>query len=261
MTSSREKKKRPCGRFFFVSALAEYHPGPILKNMARHQGSLTPPYAFSDFQGADGSFDFEAKSKAEKQWLEKVKADLRSKAKGDLIGEEVRFPRGDGYARYLIAKQSPFILVHLNVDDAWHADSATIRGFRLKDARDRVEGERRWAAQQEAHQRASEKFYEEYLGKTVHYHNGFGEYVRCEVVQAPEEVVVSRIKKGEPCLKKVALVGNWRSHNLRPDSYHVKGCREGDLVRPHLSNVYEFSKSLQKQEADPRGMSVCLVQD
>jgi len=229
--------------------------------MASYQGSLKPDFSFSDFRTADGRFDIQAELKAETVWVEKIQADLRSKAKGDLVGEELRFPRGDGYARYLIAKQRPFTLVHLELGDAWHADGATIRGFRLQDARVRVEAERRWKADQEAQERATQKFYEEHLGKTVHYHDGFNQFIRCEVVRAAEDVTdFNNIKKGELCLKETALVGKWRSYDLRSDSIHMRGCREGRLMRPNLGNVYEFSKDLQKQKTDPRGMEPCVMQ-
>jgi len=35
-------------------------------------------------------------------------------------GEEIRFPEGDGYARYVIARLKPVELIHLSIGDAWH---------------------------------------------------------------------------------------------------------------------------------------------
>ena len=229
--------------------------------MAKYAGSRKPSFDFDDFRNAEGRYDSKAHWDAEEKWIEDLKAELRAKSSGDLVGEEVNWPRGDGYARYLISKQRPLTLVHLEVGDAWHADGATIRGFRLQDAKAVVEAKRRWKAQEEAAQKASQKFYEANLGKMVHYHDGFGQFIRCEVVRASEDVDgFHDIKKGELCLKETALVGKWRSYDLVSDSIHMEGCREGRLMRPNLSNVYEFSKDLQKREADPRGMEPCVVQ-
>lgn len=234
--------------------------------MARYQGSLTPPYTFQDFRTADGRFDINAELEAEKQWLEQVKADLRSKAKGDLVGEEVQFPRGDGYARYLIAKQRPFTLVHLDVGDAWHADGATIRGFRLQDARARVEADRRWKAREEAELRQREEFFSNLaVGAIVHVHNSFGQFVRCEVVAAAEDQENSYgqgFKKGDHVLKPVALVGPWKKWDLSPDSYHAQRIKNGDVYRPRLENVYEafgVSKDMRRH-ADPRPMEAHVIE-
>ena len=229
--------------------------------MAQYKGSFKPKFDFDDFRDADGNYDFVAHEAAEEKWLEELKAQLRAKDSGDLVGEEINWPRADGYARYVIVKQSPLTLGHLELGDAWHADAATIRGFRLKDAKTEVAMRRRWRAEEEARQKATEKFYEKNLGKMVHYHDGFGQFIRCEVVRASEDVDgFHNIKAGELCLKETALVGKWRSYDLVSDSIHMEGCREGRLMRPNLSNVYEFSKDLQKREADPRNMEPCVVQ-
>jgi len=82
------------------------------------------------------------------------------------------------------------------------------------------------------------------VGAVVHYHNGFGEYVRCEVVLAKENSSVgfTSLKRGEKCLKPVALVGNWS--RISGDLYHVKAIKEGALFQPHFTNVFEHPDSV-----------------
>lgn len=35
-------------------------------------------------------------------------------------GKEIRFPVGDGYARYIVARLKPVELIHVPVGDCWH---------------------------------------------------------------------------------------------------------------------------------------------
>lgn len=83
------------------------------------------------------------------------------------------------------------------------------------------------------------------VGEIVHYHNGFGQYVRGEIVRVD----------GENKMKPIALVGNW-THDLpkrRIDgtvgySYHVKKIRFPDSdspMRPSDSTMWE-SKNFSK---------------
>jgi len=228
--------------------------------MAKYHGTYEPDFKFDDFHDAEGHFDSDAYQKAEDAWIEKLKKGLRKLSKEDLVGEEIHWQQGDGYARYVIVRQKPLTLGHLAVGDAWTVGGETIRGFRLKDAQAQVERDRKWRAHEVAHKTATEKFYEKNLGKMVHYHDGFGQFIRCEVVRVEEDVEgFPAIKKGELCMKETELVGKWRDYDLHSDSFHVRKCGEGRLMQPNLSNVYEFSKDLQKKHADPRGMEPCVV--
>lgn len=97
------------------------------------------------------------------------------------------------------------------------------------------------------------------VGATVHYHNGFGEYVRCEVVLNPNDGSCPNAQ-GSKCLKEMALVGKWREYDLRVDGYHAKGVSEGRLFQAHATCIYENEDcSLSKREADPRGMEPCEI--
>ena len=96
------------------------------------------------------------------------------------------------------------------------------------------------------------------LGTTVHYHNGFDAFVRCEVVTGTDQSD-NQIKN---MLKPIALVGNWSQYDLPSRSYdgkihlgyHAKQISEHTLFRPNASNCYEFSGFLKKK-IDPRTLT------
>ncbi len=101
--------------------------------------------------------------------------------------------------------------------------------------------------------RAMDHWYEsQAVGSIVHYHNGFGQFVRCEIVDA----------EGKHQLKPIALVGNWPPHELphREDDgrihlpYHAAGVKGDKAWRAHWSNIYESPAWGTTREADPRTM-------
>lgn len=67
-------------------------------------------------------------------------ADLaRAQSPGDdLVGETIRFPRGDGNAVYMVWKRRPLQLVWIELGDAWRVEDALIRGLRLADVQEKV---------------------------------------------------------------------------------------------------------------------------
>jgi hypothetical protein len=81
------------------------------------------------------------------------------------------------------------------------------------------------------------------LGSVVHYHHSFGEFVRCEVVMG----TTAFDKKTHKCLKPIALVGEWKGHDLTrrlPDGtihsgYHATCVLKGECFKPHYGLVYE----------------------
>jgi hypothetical protein len=83
-------------------------------------------------------------------------------------------------------------------------------------------------------------------GQIVHYHNGFGEYVRCRVNQDNK-------------LVPFALVGNWRSHDLPkylPDGtvylpYRCKQIASQTPFKPNASNIFEYPEFSDKNKFDP----------
>ena len=82
------------------------------------------------------------------------------------------------------------------------------------------------------------------VGQTVHYHNGFNNWVRCVVVA----------KDGENVLKPIAMLGPWASHDLphrQRDGeiswgYYPNKIRTGETFTPNYSNIYEANNKLAK---------------
>jgi hypothetical protein len=88
------------------------------------------------------------------------------------------------------------------------------------------------------------------VGSTVHYHNGFGQWVRCVATlgttrQNPKEHV---------CLTPLELVGAWREYDLRPDRYLVKMIRDGGTFEPNYTNLWEAPNG-ERRYPDPTGLS------
>ena len=61
----------------------------------------------------------------------------KARAKDDTglecVGEEVRFPIADGYARYLVSSAIPLELTHIAAGDGWQIPGAHMRGLELGD--------------------------------------------------------------------------------------------------------------------------------
>ena len=74
-------------------------------------------------------------------------------------------------------------------------------------------------------------------GQTIHYHNGFGQWVRCVVVN----------QDGKNVLKSVALLGNWHKSDLvrrLPTGsicygYNAQKIIDGETMTPNASNLWE----------------------
>lgn len=71
----------------------------------------------------------------EEKFLDKLKAWACGRCEGELVGQIIREPRGDGYAQYMIFCQKPLAMFHLPLGDAWRASDAWERGFNIADAR------------------------------------------------------------------------------------------------------------------------------
>jgi hypothetical protein len=66
------------------------------------------------------NYDSDREQKREAEHLEKLKAWLiEAGYNGKYTGEIVRFPRGDGYAQYMMADGKKSCLIHLPYGDAW----------------------------------------------------------------------------------------------------------------------------------------------
>jgi len=122
--------------------------------------------------------------------------------------------------------------------------------------REDIEHSLRMAEFFEKSQREHEDFYTS-LGdhQVVHYHHSGGAFIRCYAVTAGprHELDHECVEEGERALEIVALVGEWRSYDLRPDGYHIK--RVGRLFKPNASCIWENPKApCRKRGGDPRFM-------
>lgn len=87
------------------------------------------------------------------------------------------------------------------------------------------------------------------IGEIVHYHNGFGEFVRGEIIETPEGMK----------MKPTALVGNWREGDLPHydrygnlcEGYHAREIREGKVFQPNASNMWESPTFSRRNDIDP----------
>jgi len=97
-----------------------------------------------------GSEDISAKlaeyNRQQSEYLETMKADAQANCDSDLAGEVIRFPRGDGYAQYMVWQTKPLALIWIATGDAWQVEDALIRGLRVADVREMVERERNLAS-------------------------------------------------------------------------------------------------------------------
>lgn len=168
---------------------------------------------------------------------------------GKHTGEVIRFPVADGQALYMIAEGvgKKFGLVHLAYGDGYqymgveHLPRAKILAM--------AEQEK---AYKKLFQRSASFWDNRKVGEIVHYHNGFGQFVRGEIVETP---------KGK-AMKPIALVGKWEAYDLpRFDQsgeltlgYHAKQIAEGETMKPHESNIYESDPARFKRDGDPRTM-------
>lgn len=182
----------------------------------------------------------------------------------DLVGQIIRFPVADGYAEYMVLDTRPLQLLHLETGDAYSASAVTMRGLRVADVKSMVERDRNLQAMFASQ---DDWFDGLAVGTTVHYHDGFGKFVRCEVKVGDEDNLRSHDGKvrnkdliGKTVLSPVALVGNWTSpvsRNLQTGEavygYHAQAIIEQrGAWRPSESCVFEApGYSARAGEADP----------
>ena len=155
----------------------------------------------------------------------------------------------------MVKSPNPLTLVHVPYGDAYQASAATIRGLREADVRHQLKYDRAMRAMD----RKNDDFYASLeVGQTVHFSHGFGAYVRCEAVRGKD------IHTGEDrmVLKPVALVGEWRKHDLPKRDldgavrwgYQVDKIRSGETFHPHKSCIWEGGGAASR-DADPTGLT------
>jgi hypothetical protein len=106
---------------------------------------FTTPEGFPDTPALidfrfDGTINIEAYTKAEEEWTKELAEWCRTNtdSRSDLIGEVIRFPRGDGTANYMVFRTKPLSLLHIPLGDAWDLPDYQMRGLRVKDVRELV---------------------------------------------------------------------------------------------------------------------------
>jgi len=100
------------------------------------EGFEPPALNMDDFR--DGSW--QAKEDA---YIQRLADRAKMNGTNELLGEVVRWQRGDGYAQYMVWQTSPLELIHLQLGDAWSVEDALIRGVRVSDIRAMVEQDKR----------------------------------------------------------------------------------------------------------------------
>jgi hypothetical protein len=79
----------------------------------------------------------------EEKYLAGLAAAARKHCPGGapLVGELLRWPRGDGYALYMVWDINPLTLIWIEIGDAWSVEAALIRGLTLTEVRAMVRSE------------------------------------------------------------------------------------------------------------------------
>jgi len=141
------------------------------------------------------------------------------------IGTRFRATYADSNALWEVRKIRPGAYYDCVIveDDDW-------MGYRQIFSAADIRAHLAYAARSKASLDASEDFFAGLQpGQVVHYHHGFGEFIRCEVVT----------HEGRHQLKPVALVGSWRPLDLTPSSPSVKNVLAGKIFRPHATTIFE----------------------
>lgn len=78
--------------------------------------------------------------KESEEYIENLKKFLQKRSKGKNVGEIIKFPAADGYARYMVASMRPLELVHIPLDDAYSFQYA--HRLTAKDVQEEIDREK-----------------------------------------------------------------------------------------------------------------------
>jgi hypothetical protein len=96
--------------------------------------------AFSAPEGFDPpAFNMDTWQRDEQDYLVRLSDRCKMNGTSDLLGETIQFPRGDGYAVYMVWNTRPLELIHVAIGDAWQVEDALIRGLRVSDIQRQVD--------------------------------------------------------------------------------------------------------------------------
>lgn len=206
---------------------------------------------------------YEAEQKREAAHQAELKTWLKDNGYGGAnTGRVASFPVADGAALYMIGEgtgSKKDILVHLPYGDGYnyvHVSRLTkkdiLASARHDEAVAKLSAKRAgwWAGLK--------------VGATVHYDNGFGEFVRGVIVK----------HKGENKMRPTALVGGWKAHDLPKRMYtgevicgtyasRLRGETENEPMQPNSANMFESPDycGSGKGKADPAKMKPLDLSD
>lgn len=80
---------------------------------------------------------------AEQDYLKRLAGRCKQNGKDPILGEIIRFGRGDGYAEYMVWSVKPLQLIWIQLGDAWSVEAALIRGLTLTEVRRMVAAEKK----------------------------------------------------------------------------------------------------------------------
>jgi hypothetical protein len=89
-------------------------------------------------------YNYDEQQRREQNYIDTLAAMAKENGKSDLLGQIVRWQRGDGYAEFMVWNTKPLELIHLEIGDAWDVEEALIRGLRISDIKEMIERDRRW---------------------------------------------------------------------------------------------------------------------
>jgi len=79
----------------------------------------------------------------ERQILDDYANKLKTTTGSEFIGEYLKFPAADSYALYVVVKESPLTLQHVDVGDGWQIPAAHIRGLTRADVLAQIKWDRK----------------------------------------------------------------------------------------------------------------------
>jgi hypothetical protein len=170
---------------------------------------------------------------------------------------EVRAPQGRGAFKCVVINEPWEYEGKMHDSDC----AGETRIFSTKEIETNLRMAEFWAKKKAQH----EDFYGGLeVGQIIHYHHGFKEFIRCEVVISTKESrsnFMAEYPAGTKMLRPLALVGAWHENDLREGSIQMKCIHNEELFKPNASCIYENPEFTRREAlGDPRSMPPCEVQ-
>jgi hypothetical protein len=108
-----------------------------------YEAPIEPP-SLEIYLDEDYRFDTEGYQKAVDDYLAVLATEARRNGDSDLLGEVIKWARGDGYAMYMVWRTKPLEVIHLPIGDAWTVEEPLIRGLNITDVKEMVAREKRF---------------------------------------------------------------------------------------------------------------------